>query len=54
MADYFETEAIQGETPFKCYVCGKVIELTNTAALSLWMYLDSERLKFLDLENSIT
>ena len=30
---------------------GKVIELTNTVALSLWMYLDSERLKFLSLED---
>ena len=30
---------------------GKVIELTNTAALVLWKYLDSERLKFLDLDN---
>lgn len=25
MADYFETEAIMGETPFKCYVCGKML-----------------------------
>jgi phage FluMu protein Com len=25
MADYFETEAIQGETPFKCYVCGEML-----------------------------
>jgi hypothetical protein len=30
---------------------GKVIELTNTVALTLWKYLDSERLKFLDLDN---
>jgi hypothetical protein len=30
---------------------GKVIELTGTMALTLWKYLDSERLKFLDLEN---
>lgn len=30
---------------------GKVVELTNIAALSLWKYIDSERLKFLDLEN---
>lgn len=30
---------------------GKVIELTNTAALTLWKYIDGERLKFLDLEN---
>ena len=30
---------------------GKVIELTNTMALTLWKYLDSERLKFLDLNN---
>lgn len=29
---------------------GKVIELTNTTALTLWKYLDSERLKFLDLD----
>lgn len=29
---------------------GKVIELTNTMALSLWKYLDSERLKFLSLD----
>jgi len=25
MAEYFETEAIDGETPFKCYVCGKML-----------------------------
>jgi len=25
MADYFETEAIEGEIPFKCYVCGKML-----------------------------
>lgn len=25
MADYFETEEIQGERPFKCYVCGKML-----------------------------
>ena len=25
MAEYFETEAIMGETPFKCYVCGKMM-----------------------------
>lgn len=25
MADYYETEAIEGETPFKCYVCGKML-----------------------------
>jgi transcription elongation factor Elf1 len=25
MADYFKTEAILGETPFKCYVCGKIL-----------------------------
>ena len=25
MADYFETEAIEGETPFKCYVCNKML-----------------------------
>ena len=25
MAYYFETEAIEGETPFKCYVCGKML-----------------------------
>jgi hypothetical protein len=30
---------------------GKVIEVTGTVALTLWKYLDSERLKFLDLEN---
>jgi len=30
---------------------GKIIEVTDTVALSLWKYLDSERLKFLDLEN---
>jgi hypothetical protein len=32
-------------------VSGKIIELTNTVALTLWKYLDGERLKFLDLEN---
>lgn len=25
MSDYFETEAVQGETPFKCYVCNKML-----------------------------
>jgi len=25
MAEYFETEAIVGETPFKCYVCNKML-----------------------------
>ena len=30
---------------------GKVIEVTNTVALTLWKYIDSERLKFLSLEN---
>lgn len=30
---------------------GKVIELKNTVALTLWKFIDSERLKFLDLEN---
>lgn len=30
---------------------GKMIELTNTVALTLWKYIDSERLKFLDLDN---
>jgi phage FluMu protein Com len=23
--DYFETEAIEGERPFKCYVCSKML-----------------------------
>lgn len=32
-------------------VSGKAIELTNLVALELWKYIDSERLKFLDLEN---
>ena len=27
MAEYFETEAIEGETPFKCYVCGKMLKV---------------------------
>lgn len=30
---------------------GKVIDLTNTMALTLWKYIDGERLKFLDLNN---
>jgi len=25
MAGYFETPEIKGETPFKCYVCGKMM-----------------------------
>lgn len=29
---------------------GRVLELTNTVALALWKYIDSERLKFLDLD----
>jgi hypothetical protein len=32
-------------------ISGKIIDLTNIAAVSLWKYLDFERLKFLDLEN---
>jgi len=30
---------------------GKVIEVTETVALTLWKFIDGERLKFLDLEN---
>jgi hypothetical protein len=30
---------------------GKIIELKNTVALTLWKFIDGERLKFLDLEN---
>ena len=30
---------------------GKVIELSNTVAITLWKYIDGERLKFLDLDN---
>jgi len=30
---------------------GKVIELTNTVALTLWKFIDGERLKFLDVDN---
>lgn len=30
---------------------GKVIEIRGTVALTFWKYLDSERLKFLDLDN---
>jgi phage FluMu protein Com len=25
MGNYFETEAIMGETPFKCYVCNEML-----------------------------
>lgn len=25
MGKYFESEAIDGETPFKCYVCNKML-----------------------------
>ena len=25
MAEYFYTEAIEGETPFKCYVCNEML-----------------------------
>lgn len=25
MSNYFETGAINGEKPFKCYVCGKML-----------------------------
>lgn len=25
MAEYFYTEAIMGETPFKCYVCNEML-----------------------------
>ena len=25
MAEFFETEAIEGEKPFKCYMCGKML-----------------------------
>jgi len=30
---------------------GKAIELTETAALTLWKFIDGERLKFLDVDN---
>jgi hypothetical protein len=30
---------------------GKAIELTETAAITLWKFIDGERLKFLDLDN---
>lgn len=29
---------------------GRVIELTETVGITLWKYLDGERLKFLDLD----
>jgi len=29
---------------------GKVVELTNTAAITLWKYIDGERLKFYNLD----
>lgn len=42
----------QGSSYIKIYMgSGKVIELTNTVALTLWKHIDSERLKFFDLEN---
>lgn len=25
MADYYDTPAMEGERPFKCYVCGKML-----------------------------
>lgn len=30
---------------------GKKVELTETVAVGLWKFLDSERLQFLDLDN---
>jgi hypothetical protein len=30
---------------------GRVIEVTETAAITLWKFIDGERLKFLDLDN---
>lgn len=44
-------ERVDSSTIRVCMGSGKVILITNTAALTLWKYLDGERLKFLDLEN---
>jgi len=30
---------------------GRTVEVTGTMALTLWKYIDGERLKFLDLNN---
>lgn len=27
MADYYETPAMEGEKPFKCYVCGRMLAI---------------------------
>jgi hypothetical protein len=50
--EYVERKKIKNTMTIIVYMgSGKVIEVTGTMALSLWKYLDSERLKFLDLEN---
>lgn len=42
----------RGEMSLKIYMSSnKIVELTNTTALTLWKYLDGDRLKFYDLEN---
>lgn len=43
---------IKGKMSINVFMAsGKMIEVTGTMALTLWKYIDSERLKFLDLEN---
>jgi len=52
--EYVERYIPQYETMMclKVYMgSGKVIEITETAAIVLWKFIDGERLKFLDLEN---
>lgn len=52
--DQIEYAQRVSEQPFKMIAymnSGKVIEITETTGIALWKFLDSERLKFLDLEN---
>jgi len=49
--EYVERKKIKNTIIIVVYMgSGKEIELTGTVALTLWKYIDSERLKFLDLD----
>ena len=58
MADYFETPAILGETPFLCYVCGKRmtvdIEGEYTVKLKCTRCKTKAIAKHVDGETSVT
>jgi hypothetical protein len=51
--EFIEQVYRDGDVPYSLTIhmsSGKVIEITDNIGLSLWKYLDSERLKFLTLE----